>query len=311
MKFVCAQPAIDYYAWQVEIMLLNFIRNGVNANDIHIVCGHYGNIPEVWSRLADTYPYVCFFFYHDDRPKKGYIPSIRPYILHKHWINFPKLAEEVIFYHDSDIILSKPFSFQHLAEGDLCYAADTVSYIGANYIRSKGERYLNAMANIVGIDPQIVIDNEKDSGGAQYIIKGVDAAFWEEMYHQVEEMYGRVNEMIREDKTADPKYHELQIWCADMWCLLWGLWKRGKQVKVTDDLSFSWATSRIDEWDKHPIFHNAGVTHDRANDLFFKGAYIHAFPFKDIADKKYSDQYCSYNYVQEILKVKEVTCLPK
>ena len=311
MKFVCAQPAIDYYAWQVEVMLLNFIRNGVNANDIHIVCGHYGSIPEVWSKLADTYPYVCFFFYHDDRPKKGYIPSIRPYILHKHWVNFPKLSEEVIFYHDSDIILSKPFGFRYLAEGDTCYAADTVSYIGANYIRSKGERYLNAMTNIVGIDPQIVIDNEKDSGGAQYIIKGIDAAFWEEMYHHVEEMYSRINEMIREDKAADPKYHELQIWCADMWCLLWGLWKRGKEVRVTEDLSFSWGTSSIEHWDKHPIYHNAGVTHDRAHELFFKGAYINAFPFNDVASKQYSDKYCTFNYVQEILKAKEVTCLLK
>lgn len=309
MKFVCAQPAIDYYAWQVEVMILNFIRNGVNANDIHIVCGHYGNIPEIWSKLADTYPYVCFFFYKDDRPKKGYIPSIRPYILQKHWIARPELAKEVVFYHDSDIILSKPFGFQHLAEGDTCYAADTVSYIGANYIRSKGERYLNTMANIVGIDPQVVIDNEKDSGGAQYIIKDIDASFWEEMYHQVEEMYSRVNEMIREDKAADPNHHEIQIWCADMWCLLWGLWKRGKQVKVTSDLSFSWATSGIQEWDKHPIFHNAGVTHDRAHEIFFKGAYIHSLPYNDVVNKTYSDKFCSINYVQEILKTKEVTCL--
>jgi len=309
MKFVCAQPAIDYYAWQVEVMILNFIRNGVNANDIHIVCGHYGNIPEIWSKLADTYPYVCFFFYKDDRPKKGYIPSIRPYILQKHWIARPELAKEVVFYHDSDIILSKPFGFQHLAEGDTCYAADTVSYIGANYIRSKGERYLNTMANIVGIDPQVVIDNEKDSGGAQYIIKDIDASFWEEMYHQVEEMYSRVNEIIREDKAADPNHHEIQIWCADMWCLLWGLWKRGKQVKVTSDLSFSWATSGIQEWDKHPIFHNAGVTHDRAHEIFFKGAYIHSLPYNDVVNKTYSDKFCSINYVQEILKTKEVTCL--
>lgn len=309
MKFVCAQPAIDYYTWQVEVMILNFIRNGVNPNDIHIVCGIHNDIPPKWRKLADTYNHVCFFFYQDNRPKKEYIPSVRPYILHKHWVARPELADEVVFYHDSDIILSKPFGFQHLAEGDICYAADTVSYIGANYIRSKGERYFNVMTNIVGIDPQIVIDNEKDSGGAQYIIKGIDAFFWEEMYHHVEEMYSRVNMMIAEDKKADPSCHEIQIWCADMWCLLWGLWKRGKQVKVTDALSFSWGTSGIEQWDKHPIFHNAGVTHDRANELFYKGAYIHTLPYNDAANKTYSDKFCSINYVQEILKTKEVTCL--
>jgi hypothetical protein len=309
MKFVCAQPAIDYYAWQVEVMILNFIRNGVNANDIHIVCGYYGSVPERWRTLANTYNYVCFFFYPDDRPKNGYIPSIRPYILHKHWIARPELANETVFYHDSDIILSKPFTFHHLSEGETCYVADTVSYIGANYIRSKGEHYLDIMTSIVGVDKQLVIDNEKDSGGAQYIIKGVDALFWETMYHDVEEMYTTVNQMIAEDKAKDPSHHEIQIWCADMWCLLWGLWKRGKEVKVTQELSFSWGTSNIEQWDMHNIFHNAGVTHDRANELFYKGAYIHALPFDDVVNKTYSDKFCSIKYVEEILKTREVTCL--
>jgi hypothetical protein len=309
MKFVCAQPAIDYYAWQVEVMILNFIRNGVNANDIHIVCGYYGSVPERWRKLANTYNYVCFFFYPDDRPKKGYIPSIRPYILHKHWIARPELEKETVFYHDSDIILSKPFAFQHLSEGDTCYVADTISYIGANYVRSKGEHYLDIMTSIVGVDKQLVIDNEKDSGGAQYIIKDIDALFWETMYHDVEEMYTTVNQMIAEDKAKDPSHHEIQIWCADMWCLLWGLWKRGKEVKVTQELSFSWGTSNIEQWDMHNIFHNAGVTHERANELFYKGAYIHTLPFDDVSKKTYSDKFCSIKYVDEILKTKEVTCL--
>jgi hypothetical protein len=290
-------------------MILNFIRNGVNANDIHIVCGYYGSVPERWRKLANTYNYVCFFFYPDDRPKKGYIPSIRPYILHKHWIARPELEKETVFYHDSDIILSKPFAFQHLSEGDTCYVADTISYIGANYVRSKGEHYLDIMTSIVGVDKQLVIDNEKDSGGAQYIIKDIDALFWETMYHDVEEMYTTVNQMIAEDKAKDPSHHEIQIWCADMWCLLWGLWKRGKEVKVTQELSFSWGTSNIEQWDMHNIFHNAGVTHERANELFYKGAYIHTLPFDDVSKKTYSDKFCSIKYVDEILKTKEVTCL--
>lgn len=309
MKFVCAQPAIDYYAWQVEVMILNFMKNGVNPNNIHIVSGYYGAVPENWSKLANKYNSVCFFFYPDDRPMKGYIPSIRPYILHKHWLAHPELENETVFYHDSDIILSKPFAFQHLGEGDTCYVADTVSYIGANYVRSKGEHYLDVMTSIVGVDKQVVIDNEKDSGGAQYIIKGIDASFWEDMYHNVEEMYTTVNQMIVQDKAKDPSHHEIQIWCADMWCLLWGLWKRGKEVRVTDELSFSWGTSGIQEWDKHNIFHNAGVTHDRANDLFYKGAYIHSLPYNDVATKTYSDQFCSIKYVAEILSAKEVSCL--
>jgi hypothetical protein len=59
----------------------------------------------------------------------------------------------------------------------------------------------------------------------------------------------------------------------------------------------------------HNIFHNAGVTHDRANELFYKGAYIHTLPFDDVSKKTYSDKFCSIKYVDEILKTKEVTCL--
>ncbi len=240
---------------------------------------------------------------------KGYIPSIRPYILHQHWLKYPELEKEVIFYHDSDIILSKPFSFANLAEGEECYVADTVSYIGANYIRSKGEKYLDMMTSIVDIDKQLVIDNEKDSGGAQYILKGVNAEFWGEMYFHVERMYTEINKEIRIDKAANPSYHEIQIWCADMWCLLWGLWKRGKIVKVTPQLSFSWATSHISEWEKHSIFHNAGVTGINQG-LFYKGQYINAMPY-DIKIEDFDVNRCSHKYAEEIIKTKEVSCLTK
>jgi hypothetical protein len=29
LRFVCAQPAIPYYTWQVEVMIHNFIEMGV------------------------------------------------------------------------------------------------------------------------------------------------------------------------------------------------------------------------------------------------------------------------------------------
>lgn len=308
MKFICAQPAIDYYTWQVEVMINNFIKNGVNPNDIHILCAYHDLVPNRWKKLQMHYNDVCFFFYKDTRPLKGYIPSIRPHILYQHWLKHSELEKEVVFYHDSDIILAKPYEFEGLSVGDECYVADTVSYIGANYIRSKGEKYLDMMVNIVGVDKQIVIDNEKDSGGAQYILKGVDAEFWKEMYYNVEKMYADVNNEIFKDKAENPSYHELQIWCADMWCLLWGLWKRKKIVKVTPTLSFSWATSHISDWNNHPIFHNAGVTEDR-KDLFFKAAYINKLPYNDIILQNINKNYCSYKYAEELLKTKEISCL--
>ena len=303
MKFICAQPAIDYYTWQVEVMINNFIQQGVNPNSIEIVCSYKDNIPQNWRKLADTYNTVRFFFYKDLRQKSSYISSVRPHILHQHWLQHPELETETIFYHDCDILLSKPLNFSSLLEDDICYVSDTVSYIGAQYVRSKGEHYLDLMTSIVGVSKSFVIDNEKESGGAQYIIKNITAEFWSTVYHDSEKLWRMVNEQIKKDKPP----HALQIWCADMWAVLWNLWFFDKTVKVSSEMAFSWATSNMADWDKHNIYHNAGVTGDR-KDLFFKGAYQSKLPY-DIDISTINQNQCVYNYVKEIVKTKHVSCL--
>ena len=37
MLYVCAQPATAYYAWQLDTMLCNFLKNGVPPADTHVV----------------------------------------------------------------------------------------------------------------------------------------------------------------------------------------------------------------------------------------------------------------------------------
>ena len=95
MKFICVQPAINYYTWQVEVMVNNFVNNGVNPEDIHIVCGYRGVVPAIWKQLEQGYPKVKFFFYEDRRYKPTYISSIRPHILHQHWLHNPELEKDV------------------------------------------------------------------------------------------------------------------------------------------------------------------------------------------------------------------------
>jgi hypothetical protein len=307
MKFICAQPAIDYYAWQVEVMINNFIRNNVDPNDIHIVCAHYGEVQENWLKLQKHYSSVNFFFYLDDRPKPGYIPSIRPHILYEHWLANPDLESEIIFYHDCDIVLSKPVDFNNLLSDNTCYVSDTISYIGAEYIRSKGEHYLDLMSKIVNVDKNFIISQEAGSGGAQYILKYIPTEFWKKVYYDSENLYRLVNDQIRKDKQANPSMHEIQIWCADMWAVLWNLWFFDREVKVSPKLHFSWATSNIQDWINSPIYHNAGVTGDNMK-MFYKGGYINRLPF-DIKIESFNPNLCSYKYAEEILKTKEVTCL--
>jgi hypothetical protein len=159
------------------------------------------------------------------------------------------------------------------------------------------------MTRIVNVNKDLVVSQEENSGGAQYIIKDISAEFWKKVYYVCENLYRLVNDVITKEQPG----HALQIWCADMWAVLWNLWFFDKVVKVTDKLSFSWSTSGVDDWEKHPIYHNAGVTVER-KELFFKGEYQKVLPY-DINEEEYSDKYCSIKYVKEILKTKEVTCL--
>jgi len=302
--FICAQPAIDYYTWQVEVMINNFKENDVNLENVHIVCSYFGIVPEKWEKLRNAYPQVKFFFYKDERFKPGYIPSVRPHVLHRHWLHNPQLETKTIFYHDCDIILSKPVNFNAMLEDpSMNYVSDTASYLGAKYVQSKGEHYLDLMTSIVGVNKQYVIEQEKNSGGAQYILKNIPARFWEKVYYDCENLYRMVNQQIAKDVPP----HAIQIWCADMWAVLWNLWFFDRKVSTTDDLSFSWATSHVRDWDKHPIFHNAGVTSH--GNQFYKGGYINKLPYNEVDLEKLSKDFCSYKYAESILKTSKTSCL--
>lgn len=298
MKYICAQPANLYYAWQVEVMLYNFERRGINLNDVHIVCAA-DEPPVEWVKLRDGYN-ANFYFYPDRRRTKKYVSSIRPNILKQHFAAYPGLANEVIFYHDCDMIFSHVMNTLQFEGNDVWYGSDTNSYINYDYIISKGQDIFDKMVEIVGIDPQIVIDNNENSIGAQYILKGVDESFWHDVQIDSENLFVDISEMNDIKKQQDPEYHELQIWCADMWALLWNGWKRGHITRCHDDLQFSWATSTEGIYNIHNIYHNAGVT-SAQDDLFYKAQFFTELPYNlglELKPGKASKRY--YEWIQKV-----------
>src|SRR6056300_129154 len=108
MKYICAQPSTQYFAWQIDVMLHSFVNVGIKLEDVHIVCAIHGGIDPYFDRLMKKYIGVSFSFYEDTRKDKRYISSIRPNILKKHFKANPSLKNEIIFYHDSDIVFTKP-----------------------------------------------------------------------------------------------------------------------------------------------------------------------------------------------------------
>jgi hypothetical protein len=300
VRFICAQPANDYYLWQVEVMIKNFMRFGVNPNYIDVLLMIENNeIPSAWKILQNHYNTVRFFFYNDSREDSTYIPAIYFHLLKKHLTEHPALQEEPLLLCDSDVILTKeiPNSWKEMLRGDAWYVADTNSYINYDYIQSKGNHIYEKMCEIVGIDKLIPKLMNSNSGGAQYLTKGTTPEFWDKVEKDACKLY---NYFVEIEPSYDKRHegdYPIQKWTAGMWSLLWNAWINGCETIVDDRLGFSWSTDSIDKLDKWVFLHNAGVT-VRDEDLFYKGHYINNLPYK--ANLDVNPNRCSYFYWNEV-----------
>jgi hypothetical protein len=315
LRYICVQPRLLYYAWQVEVMINNFIKHGINPNNIDILVAWNPNDKtsepankEPWDKLANHYSNVRFFFYEDTREQPiHYISSVRPNILKQHFKAHPELEKEAIFYHDCDIVFTRKPDFNKFINDNTWYLSDTNSYINYDYIMSKGLDVYDKMCKVVQIDPIIPKLMNSNSGGAQYIMKNVDWVFWEFVERDSERLFYEITKLNIEKKAADPTHHELQIWCADMWAVLWNGWKLGNETKVVPEMDFSWATDPIERWDEKLIYHNAGVT-CACGRQFYKGAFIDRLPYS-IEIEHFSQLKNGYNYAKEVVETAQKSCL--
>jgi len=343
VTFISAQPDVPYFYWQVEVMIHNFIKVGINPNWIEVIWATTGKPSLELTALANKYPYVRFFSYPKTvKDNFGYIPVLRPDVLEQHFAAFPNLRGETIFYHDSDIIFRQLPNFDSLNNDLFWYFSDTISYIGADYIRSKGEDLFLEMCRIVKIEPELAKANQSNSGGAQHLMKGLTTEYWKNVKQDSLALYKfmanresaervKMAQEIAEEKqklsaeitnsnvplTEDwinakmleidkrlTDYNPVQKWCADMWAVLWNGIKIGAQPRISNELSFSWGTSSIEDYEKHNIMHNAGITSSENGTLFYKGDFINSDPFStDFSKIKMGS--ASGKYVEAILYAKE------
>lgn len=309
IRYVCAQPATDYYKWQVEILINNFVSLGINPNDMDIVCWKVnGVIPNDWIKLAETYP-ARFFFYDDTRENKHYISSIRPNILKQHFQAHPYLQRDAIFYHDCDIIFTKNptqwITFE-MVQDENWYGSDVRWYIGHDYIISKGEDILDKMCEIMEIPKEVVKENELNCIGAQYLMKGLDYNYWNWVEEKCDTMFKQITEINNQKKKEKPEYHELQIWCSDMWAVLWKGWLMGKKTITDSAFDFSWGTSSEADYHNMNIMHNAGVT-NASSGYFYKAEYINKLPYNEA--KEPNKETASWHYWDWMRKTAEKSCL--
>lgn len=285
VKFILCQPAIYRFEWELEVCLTRLHKLGIT--DIIVIFAKHNS--KVSSYIKEKYN-VEVHEYEDRRIDKTYIPSIKPYLWAKFLQEDRTRESEDYFYIDSDVI------FREIPEvmpnEDVWYASDCGSYLGVEYIDSKGEDLLESMCRQIGIDAK-VIREQNPKGGAQWVISKPTYEYWLKVYEDCTKLYRYLNSI---PQTG------IQKWTAEMWAQLWNVYYFDKEVEAPKELDFCWATDPIDRYHDTHIYHNAGVIDDNQK-LFFKGKYVHKNPFVD--DFSFVDtSKASIMYVEALKDVK-------
>lgn len=310
MIFINACSYEDYYIWQQEVLITNFRKFGI-SNQMQVIVWHpIGANLINWEPLKLKYPEVQFFFYSDKGANTFlYTSVVRPNALKQHFKVFSKeLKGKVFFYHDVDIIFNYLPDLQQLANDTVCWQSNTTHYLDYGYLYRKQQQgkipkneAIKTLAKIGKIPVKTIKAYDDKTGGAQYILKGIDYRFWEEVERISLEIrkaffYGVSNSINHRYFKSEAEGY--QSWCADMWAVNFALWQRKLVTDVTPLLDFSWATDAEEEFHKKPIYHNAGVSPQ----IFDKSSYQTTSPIgQQIIISK---EKASYHYVQAIKEVK-------
>ncbi len=289
MKYVSVITDHTYLLWQQEIQMFNFKKLGIH-NQLATVILCDADPSEHARKLARLGP---VYFYKNENPNRRYIPTNQIYGLQKYLAEHPQHGDE-LFLLDQDVIFREVPDFS-LMSGDAWYCSDTVGYIGYSYIKQHVD--VAEMAAIVGVSVEKLIEKDKDSGGAQWLMRGVDSSFFQKVSDDSLKLYDWMC------TQRDQKGSKIQVWTASMWALLWNALLKVPDVIVHKELEFSWPNWSIRDWEKCKIFHNAGVT-GKGQGLFYKGGYPGQVPWEVDDFHEVDDQHLSRKYAELMLEYK-------
>jgi len=330
LKFICAQPDDLYFVWQVHLWLESLKKLGHSDKAIVVVfIPNFREPNNEWQKIIDLYPEAEFAFYRDDENTVSellgiYIPVLRPYTLMRYFQDHPEMKEKAWLYCDCDVVFTEKFNIDDYIDDDVHYLSDTNSYINASYFDSKEkdvllhklEEYkqrdiLQETTAICNINREIAEHYNLHSGGAQYLLKNIDAEFWK---HVMEDCISiRKHLMQVNGEFFESEDRGFQSWCADMWSVLFNLWRVEGVTKVIPEMEFSWASDSIEKVERLGIFHNAGMIGDTMGDIptFYKGKYHNGInPFTDphmmtVYNDERSKTLGSHFYVSKLIELKQ------
>lgn len=284
MIFLSAQPDDTYFIWQLQVLTHNLKDLEVQRENIHILVGYKQEINPKWYEYLHTI-YGTVHFIEDERVTRYYLSSIRPHIIKKFMMRNAHYLNEYIFYHDADILFGDLPLFEGM-EDNRVHVSRT-PYIDYSYITGKNSPSLvKDLTNIVGIDQSTLLQNESNTGGAQYFFKGLGYQFWDKVERDCENIYRHYSQNINtykkefEASGIDITKYDFQIWTTDMWVVLWNIWLLGYEVYANPELEFAWPSTNMKDWKStYNIYHNSGVLADDRFKYFFKQDFMVQFPY--------------------------------
>lgn len=333
LNFITCLPNDTYFTWQVHLWLESLKKINQSDKAIVLIFNAKGvSHNKKWDQIISLYPETLFKFYNDEHDIATllpiYIPVLRPYLMWRYYLDFPEMETRKIFYCDSDIIFTEKFNIFHLLEDNINYLSDTNSYINASYFDSKindvlpdkKEEYKNKdileeMCSYIGISREMAEKYNNHSGGAQYLLKNVNAAFWKKVMEDcifIRKYLQWINKLFFENENKG-----FQSWAADMWAVLWNIWNLNQETKIVPELNFAWSSNSKEILETHTILHNAGISGDYFDNgketfpVFYKGKYISGNdPFSDphmqtVLNDEISKKYCTHYYTEKLLELKK------
>jgi hypothetical protein len=119
-------------------------------------------------------------------------------------------------------------------------------------------------------------------------------------------MFKEITELNNQKKLENPHYHELQIWCSDMFAVLWKGWLMGYKTITHPNFDFSWGTSTEDDYHRLNIMHNAGVVNNQSG-LFYKGDWMQRLPYNNAPEPRTNT--ASWWYWKSVQNTGKRSCL--
>jgi len=323
------QPTDKFFLWQINLYVESCLEVGFDEDRIHVLL--YKPIgrnydKQYWEQLLKIYPKLQIFVYEDKGVQNflgTYIPILRPHTLWQHFLAYPELQNETILYTDCDILWIKGIDIEKLFDDDVCYVSDAKSYLNVSYFESKSKDVLptkfeeyktrdvvKELCDIVGIDKEVAVKNNDNTGGVQYILKNINADFWKKIQEDV--MKIRVHLLNFNKEFFENENKGIQGWCTDLWVLQYNLWKKEGGCKVVPELDFAWCNDPIEKLKITKIYHNAGATGDFMDGypVFYKGKYhMGTDPtldphLEEVLTNEESKKHCTWYYANKLKELK-------